>query len=56
MISGLNYNKIKEKDLNKIPKLKRIDADFSLYPEDWENFEHNNTSVVLNVLFASYDS
>ena len=34
MISGLNYNKIKEKDLKKILKLKRIDADFSLYPED----------------------
>ena len=38
-ISGLNYNKIKEKDLKKILNLKRIDTDFSLYYEDWENFE-----------------
>ena len=38
-ISGLNYNKIKEKDLKKIPKLKRIDTDFPLQSEDWENFE-----------------
>ena len=51
-ILGLNYNKIKEKDLKKILKLKRIDMDFPLYREDWENFEQNNTSVALNVLFA----
>ena len=30
--------------------------DFSLNLDDWENFEQNNTSVALNVLFASYDS
>ena len=53
-ISGLNYNKTK--DLKKILNLKRINADFPLYCEDWENFEQNNTSVALNVLFASYDS
>ena len=34
-ILGLNYNKIKEKDLKKVLKIKRIDTDFSLYPEDW---------------------
>ena len=51
-ILGLNYNKIKGKDLKKILKLKRIDTDFPLYREDWENFEQNNTSVALNVLFA----
>ena len=55
-ISGLNYNKIKEKDLKKVPKLKRIDTDFPLHSEDWENFEQNRTLVALNVLFASYDS
>ena len=56
IISGLNYNKIKEKNLKKILKLKRTDTDFSLNRDDWENFEQNNTSVALNVLFASYDS
>ena len=55
-ISGLNYNKIKEKDLKKILKLKRIDTDFPLYREDWENSEQNNTSVALNMLFELYDS
>ena len=55
-ILGLNYNKIKEKDLKKILKLKRIDTDFPLYREDWENFGQNNTSVAFIVLFASYDS
>ena len=34
-ISGLNYNKTKEKDLKKILKLKRIDKDFPLYREGW---------------------
>ena len=55
-ILGLNYNKIKGKDLKKILKLKRIDTDFPLYREDWENFGQNNTSVAFIVLFASYDS
>ena len=56
IISGLNYNKIKEKDLKKILKFKRVDTDFSSYQRDWENFEQNSTSVALNVLFVSYDS
>ena len=56
IISGLNYNKIKEKNLKKILKLKMTDTNFSLNRDDWENFEQNNTSVALNVLFASYDS
>ena len=55
IISGLNYNKIKEKNLKKVLKRKRVDTDFSLNRDDWENFEQNNTSVALNVLFASYD-
>ena len=42
--------------MKKILKLKRTDTDFSLNRDDWENFEQNNTSVALNVLFASYDS
>ena len=51
--SGLNYNKIKEKELKKILKIKRIDTDFALYREDCKNFEQNSTSVALNVLFSS---
>ena len=31
IISGLSYNKIKEKELKKILELKRIDTDFSSY-------------------------
>ena len=30
IVPGLNYNKIKEKELKKILKLKRVDTDFSL--------------------------
>ena len=56
IISGLNYNKIKEKDLKKILKFKRVDTDFSSYQRDWEEFEQNNTSIALNVLFVSYNS
>ena len=36
IISGLNYNKIKEKELKKIRKFKRVDTEFSLYQRDWE--------------------
>ena len=53
---SLNYYIIKNKDLKKILEFKRVDTDFSLYCEDWENFEQNNTSVALNVLFVSHDS
>ena len=56
VILGLNYDKIKEKDLKKILKFKRVNTDFLLYQRDWEEFEQNNTSVAFNVLFASYDS
>ena len=56
IISGLNYNKIKEKDLKKILKFKRVDTDFSSYQRDWEEFEQNNTSIALNILFVSYNS
>ena len=56
IISGLNYNKIKVKDLKKILKFKRVDTDFSLYQRDWKEFEQNNTSIALNILFVSYNS
>ena len=36
IISELNYNKVKEKELKKILKFKRVDTEFSLYQTDWE--------------------
>ena len=55
IISGLNYNKIKEKDLKKILKFKTADTDSSSHQRDWVEFEQNNTLISLNVLFVSYD-
>ena len=55
-ISGLNYNRIKEKELKKILKFKRIDIYFSSYQRDWEEFEQDNTSIGLNILFVSHNS
>ena len=34
IISGLNYNKIKKKELKKILKFKRVDTDFSSHQRD----------------------
>ena len=56
IISGLNYNKIKEKDLKKILKFKRVDIDLLSYQRDWGEFEQSNTSVAPDILFASYNS
>ena len=56
VISGLNYNKIKEKQLKQILKFKRVDADFSSHQRDWEEFEQYNTLIALNILFVSYNS
>ena len=56
IIAVLNYNKIKEKELKKIEKFKRVDTDFSSHQRDWEEFEQNNTSIALNILFVSYNS
>ena len=56
IISGLNYNKIKEKELKKLLKFRRVDTDFSSYQRDWEEFEQENTSISLNVLFVSHNS
>ena len=53
---SINYNKIKKKYLRKIKKVKQADTDFSSHQTDWENFEQNNTSIALNVLFVSYNS
>ena len=36
-------------------KIKHEDKDFLSHERDWENFEQNNESFALNVLFASQD-
>ena len=56
IIAGLNYNNIKEKELKKLLKFRRVDTDFSSYQRDWEEFEQNNTSIALNILFVSHNS
>ena len=42
--------------MKKILKFKRVDTDFSSYQRDWEEFEQENTSISLNVLFVSHNS
>ena len=42
--------------MKEIETLKRDDIDLSSHQTDCENFEQNNTSIGLNVLFASYNS
>ena len=49
IIAGLNYNKINEKELKKLLKFRRVER-------DWEKNEPENTSIALNVLFASHNS
>ena len=56
IIAGLNYNNIKEKELKKLLKFRRVDTDFSSYQRDWEEFEQENTSIALNILFLSHNS
>ena len=42
--------------MKKILRFKRVDTDFSSYQRDWEEFEKNNTSIAINILFVSYNS
>ena len=56
IIAGLNYNKINEKELKKLLKFKRVDIDFSSHQRYWENFEQENNSIAINVLFVPYNS
>ena len=56
IIAGLNYNIIKEKELKKLLKFKRVDTDFSSHQRYWENFEQENNSIAINVLFVSHNS
>ena len=41
---------------NIFKRIKHKDKDFSSHKRDWENFEQNNESIALNVLFSSKDS
>ena len=56
IIAGLNYNIIKEKELKKLLNFKRVDIDFSSHKRYWENFEQENNSIVINVLFVLHNS
>ena len=56
IIAGLNYNKINEKELKKLLKFKRVDIDFSSHQRYWENFEQENNSIAINVLFVPHNS
>ena len=56
IIVGLNYNIIKEKELKKLLKFKRVDIDFSSHQRYWKNFEQENTLIALNILFLQYNS
>ena len=42
--------------MKKIVKFRRVDTSFSSYQRDLEEFQQNNTSIALNVLFVSYNS
>ena len=56
-ISALNYNEITKKEFENIfIQIKHEDKDFSTQQRDWENFEQNNESLALNVLFTSQNS
>ena len=58
IIGGLNYIKTKEKELKKKKeeKFKRVDTDFSSHQRDYKEFEQNDTSVALNILFVPHNS
>ena len=56
IIAGLNHNIIKEKELKKLLKFKRVHTDFSSHQRYWEEFEQNNTWTALNILFVPQNS
>ena len=42
--------------MKKLLKFKRVDIDFSSHQRYWENFEQENNSIAINVLFVSHNS
>ena len=55
IIAGLNYNIIKEKEFKKLLNFKKVDIDFSRQKRYWENFEQENNSIAINVLFVPHN-
>ena len=56
IIAGSNYNKVKEKELKKLLKFKKIYIAFSSYQRDWKKFEQENNSIPFNMLFLPHNS
>ena len=57
IICALDYNEILKKEFENIfKKFKHEDKDFWSHKRGWGNFEQNNESIALNVLFSSKDS
>ena len=55
--STLNYNEIMKKEFeNILRKIKHENKDFSSHQRDYKNFEQNNESIAINVLFSPQDS
>ena len=46
-MAGLCDIKIKEKELKKLLKFRRVDTDFSSHQRDWERFKQNDSSLLL---------
>ena len=44
-----------KKNWKKILKNLKVDTDFSSCQREWEEFEQNNISVTLNILFVSHN-
>ena len=42
--------------MKKLLNFKRVDIDFSSHKRYWENFEQENNSIAINVLFVSHNS
>ena len=42
--------------MKKLLKFERVDTDFSSHQRYWENFEQENNSIAINVLFVSHNN
>ena len=42
--------------MKKLLKSKRVDTDFSSHQRYWKNFEQENNSIAINILFVSHNS
>ena len=52
IIAGLNYNIIKEKELKKLLKFKRVDTNFSSHPRYWQIM--NKKIIAIRLVFYFY--